>query len=266
MAATPSARPTFAQGDPVWADLITTDLPRAREFYGSVLGWTFQEPRESFGGYVNALKDGELVAGLMPKEPEMADFPDTWSVYFSSDDVSASVEAVVAAGGQVHMPPTELTGLGSMAMVADSGDAVFGLWESGTHKGFGALRVPGTPYWFELATRDFPAAQEFYPRALGMSLFPMSDTPEFRYFTVGEGRDATAGLMDASAFLPEGVPSSWQVYWGVDDADAACTTAVSLGGAVLQEAEDTPFGRIASLTDPFGAPFKVAQGIPGQEG
>jgi predicted enzyme related to lactoylglutathione lyase len=256
--------PAFSPGDPIWADLLTTDMDRARAFYGSVLGWTFEETPESFGGYVNALKDGSHVAGLMPKGPDMGEVPDVWSLYFATEDASASIEAVTAAGGTVHMPVTEIADLGAMAMVADPGGASFGFWQAGVHTGFGARQKAGTPYWFELHTRDFPAVQTFYPRALGVDLFPMSDTPEFRYFTFGEGRDATAGIMDASAFLPEGVPSTWQVYWGVDDADAASAAAVSLGGSVLQEAEDTPFGRIAALTDPFGTPFKIAQGTPGR--
>ena len=58
----------------------------------------------------------------------------------------------------------------------------------------------------------------------------MSDTPEFRYTTLGEGEDQLAGIMDASAFLPAGVPAHWSIYFGVDDTDAALAKIKSLGG------------------------------------
>jgi predicted enzyme related to lactoylglutathione lyase len=63
--------------------------------------------------------------------------------------------------------------------------------------------------------------------------------------------------MDSSSFLPADVPSHWAVYFNVEDADEACAKAIELGGAVVRPAEDTPFGRLAELTDPNGAMFKL---------
>jgi predicted enzyme related to lactoylglutathione lyase len=66
-----------------------------------------------------------------------------------------------------------------------------------------------------------------------------------------------AGIMDSSAFLPEGVPAHWAVYLRVADTDAAVKTAVELGGALIMPAEDTPYGRVAMLSDPTGGHFRV---------
>jgi hypothetical protein len=87
----------------------------------------------------------------------------------------------------------------------------------------------------------------------------MSDTPEFRYTTLGSGAEAKAGIMDADSFLPEGIPSNWQIYWGVESADSALEMVQRLGGQVVRTAEDTPFGRIATVTDPMGAVFLIHQ-------
>ena len=65
--------------------------------------------------------------------------------------------------------------------------------------------------------------------------------------------------MDASAFLPEGVPAQWSIYFGVGDADAALAKIVELGGTITQPAEDTPYGRLAQAADPTGALFKLVQ-------
>jgi predicted enzyme related to lactoylglutathione lyase len=50
------------------------------------------------------------------------------------------------------------------------------------------------------------------------------------------------------------------VYFGTDDADKALAQVTDLGGAVVQPAEDTPYGRLAVATDPMGAEFKIIQG------
>jgi uncharacterized protein len=85
----------------------------------------------------------------------------------------------------------------------------------------------------------------------------MSDTPEFRYTTLRHGEDWLAGIMDASGFLPDGVPAHWSVYFGVDDTDAALAKIVDLGGSILMAAEDTPYGRLATAADPTSAQFKL---------
>jgi hypothetical protein len=85
----------------------------------------------------------------------------------------------------------------------------------------------------------------------------MSDTPDFRYTTLGKGDSAKAGIMDASAYLPAEVPSNWQVYFAVEDADASIEKAVGLGARVIDGPDDTPFGRLATLADPTGAMFKI---------
>ncbi len=85
------------------------------------------------------------------------------------------------------------------------------------------------------------------------------DTPEFRYTTLGEGEGRLAGIMDAATFLPEGAPAHWSVYFGVDDAVATVAKALELGGAVVDPPEDTPYGRLATLTDPTGTRFKLVQ-------
>jgi predicted enzyme related to lactoylglutathione lyase len=63
--------------------------------------------------------------------------------------------------------------------------------------------------------------------------------------------------MDAASFLPEGVPAHWSVYWEVDDPAATIATMTRLGGSVVAAPEDTPYGRLATVTDPAGAQFKL---------
>ena len=118
--------------------------------------------------------------------------------------------------------------------VTDAGGAAIGVWQPGLHQGFGVLGEPGTPSWFELHTRDYDAAVAFYRDVFGWDTHAVSDTPEFRYTTLADGDGWLAGIMDASGFLPDGVPAHWSVYFGVEDTDAALAKIVDLGGSIVQ--------------------------------
>ncbi len=199
------ARETTPAGAPCWVDLLTSDPERSRDFYGQVFGWTSTEPEEQFGGYFNFAKDGVLVAGGMPKQPGM-EAPDTWSVYLATDDAQKTIDAATVHGGQILVPAMEVADLGTMGMVSDAGGAAIGIWQPGLHKGFGIVAEEGAPGWFEVYTRDYDATIAFYRDVFGWNTQTVGDTPEFRYTVALHGTDQIAGIMDGSAFLPEGAP------------------------------------------------------------
>lgn len=249
-------RETAPTGAPCWVDLMTSDVDRARDFYGRLFGWTSDDPIEEFGGYFNFSKDGTLVAGGMPAMPE-AGPPNIWSVYLASDDARKTVEVAAANGAQIIAPAMDVADLGTMAVMIDPTGAVIGTWQPGTHKGFGIHAETGTPSWFELHTKDHGAAVEFYRTVFGWDTSAVSDTDDFRYTTANAGEQQLAGVMDASAFLPSEVPSNWAVYFGTDNTDATLAKIVELGGSVVEPAQDTPYGRLAVAADPMGARFRL---------
>ncbi len=248
-------RDTAPTGAPCWVDLMTSDPARARDFYTALFGWTAEEPNDEFGGYFNFRKDDVRIAGCMQAMPDGA--KDVWSVHLATDDAEKTVEVAQAHGGSVLVPPMAVGDLGVMSAVVDPSGAAVGAWQPGTHPGFRSYGEPGTPSWWELLTRDYAAAIAFYRDVFGWPLKTMSDTDEFRYSVFAHGEEFLGGIMDASGFLPEGVPSHWSVYFGAADVDAALATIGELGGTVIRPAEDTPYGRIADAADPMGAVFKV---------
>jgi predicted enzyme related to lactoylglutathione lyase len=246
-------------GAPCWVDLFTSDPDRSRAFYGELFGWTSEAAESEYGGYINFAKDGERVAGGMRNDGTSGS-PDVWSVYLATDDARATVAAAIARGGQVVVPAMPVGELGTMAVVSDAGKATIGVWQSGLHTGFGVFAEPGTPAWFELHTRDYDAAVDFYRTVFRWDAHVTGDSPEFRYTTLGHGDGQLAGIMDASGFLPDGEPAHWSVYFGVTDTDKALEQIVALGGAVVRGAEGTPYGRLATAADPTGAVFKLVAG------
>jgi uncharacterized protein len=246
-------------GAPCWIDLMTSDPDKVRSFYGELFGWTSEEAGEEYGGYINFLKHGLPVAGCMKNDPQF-ETPDVWSVYLASEDAQATVDAAAANGGEVMVPVMDVMDLGRMAVVSDAGGASIGVWQPSAHQGFRVVGEPGAPSWFELHTRDYDASVAFYREVFGWDVHVAGDTPGFRYTTLGEGDDQQAGIMDAAAFLPDGVPAHWSVYFAVDDTEAALAKLADLGGSVVRPAEDTPYGSLATAADPTGAVFKLRSG------
>ncbi len=251
--------PTIVPGAPCWIDLYSSDAGRAKDFYGRLLGWTTLDPGPDYGGYFLFQKDGKVVAGCMANDGEQG-APDAWTIYLHADDADRTVEAAKAQGAQVHVEPMDVTQNGRMAMVGDPGGAAVGIWQPGEVHGFELRGEPGTAAWFELHTSAYEPSVAFYRDVFGWDAHTMSDTPEFRYTTLGEGDGALAGIMDATVYRDAGVPSAWEVYFEVEDADATVAQAVELGATVEDEPHDTPYGRLASLTDPTGTRFKLLQG------
>lgn len=243
-------------GAPCWIDLSTADPAGSRAFYGSLFGWTAGEPNEAFGGYFNYLLNGVPVAGCMKNDGDR-NAPDVWSVYLATDDIAKVVETTTANGGAVLSPGMEVGDLGTMALITDAGEAAIGAWQPATFTGFGVVDETNAPVWFELHTRDHKKSVAFYREVFGWDTFDVADTDEFRYTTLGAGDDQKAGIMDASGFLPEDVPAHWSVYFGSDDVDATIAMAIELGGSVVDPAQDTPYGRLATITDSTGAVLKL---------
>ncbi|MEV7607230.1 VOC family protein [Paenarthrobacter sp. NPDC089322] len=254
--------PEITPGAPCWIDLMTSDTEKAKAFYNALFGWTYETgDQEKYGGYITASKDGRMVAGIMQKQADMGAMPDVWSTYLRTDDIQATTEAAAAHGGQIYMDPMEVPEQGSMALYGDSSGAAIGAWQFGGMKGYELAAESGAPAWHELLSKDYESAVSFYQNVFGWDTAVVGDTPEFRYTTLGSGNDAKAGIMDASGFLPEQVPSMWSVYFAVDNMDATVEQALALGATIIQPAEDTPFGRLATLSDPTGAVFKLVQDL-----
>jgi predicted enzyme related to lactoylglutathione lyase len=237
-------------------DLITSDVEKSVAFYTQLLGWTTQDAPPDFGGYRYFEKDGKAVGGCMANEPEWQ-APDGWSVYVRSDDVRATAAAAESHGGSTVMGPMDVPPNGSFVTLRDAGGAVISAWQPGTELGFGALGEENTPVHFELHTREYDKTVQFYRDVFGWTPQVLADEPGFRYTTHSDATNPRAGIMDASAFLPADAQPHWSVYLGVADVDAALDRAVELGGSVVAAAEDTPYGRLATVSDPTGGVFKL---------
>ena len=170
------------------------------------------------------------------------------------------VAGVQAAGGRLLMGPDAVADIGRYVIIQDPTGAVVGLWQSnpGRDWPFG-VAAPGRFTWAELNTRDGRAADEFFTGLFGYQAVQVS-SGETDYVTYGVDNEPVLGRMVMTGHVPEGVPPHWMIYFDVDPAlgtDALVARITGLGGTTHVPPFDTPYGRIAVVSDPTGAPFAV---------
>ncbi|MFH8609316.1 VOC family protein [Streptomyces sp. NPDC018029] len=259
------------EGVPCWVDAMLPDVEGGKRFYGELFGWTFgQGGGPEHGRHAEAYSDGLPVAALAPKADGR--MPTVWTVYMATPDAAALAERVRDAGGSVITEPRPAGAAGTMALVADPEGAVFGLWQPGTHHGFGKRQQPGSYCWAEVYSRNKDLVDPFYERVFGYGGFDLDlDGEDFRTWSPAgaePGPDTAIGgrsLIPAAAGpgarlrIPDEMPAHFLVYFNVDDADATAAAVTRLGGRVQAPPHDTPYGRIAVFTDNQGATFAVLQ-------
>lgn len=109
-----------------WSELSTSDLEKSKAFYSEVFGWGWGGADE----YAEAQVGGRSIAGVMTRRPDMpADVPDSWLVYFGSEDVDADAKKAAERGATIVVQPTDIPGTGRFAVLLDPQGAAFALFK-----------------------------------------------------------------------------------------------------------------------------------------
>lgn len=109
-----------------WNELGTRDVAAAKQFYGAVFGWGFQDHDMGDMGTYTELKVGDAsVGGMMDITGRVPDeIPSHWLTYFGVDDTDAAVEQAKSGGGSVTFGPIDIPA-GRFAIVLDPAGAAF---------------------------------------------------------------------------------------------------------------------------------------------
>ncbi|PRY42241.1 VOC family protein [Umezawaea tangerina] len=239
-------------GTPTWVDLGIPDLDRAKEFYGALFGWEFSTSGPETGHYTTCLLDGRRVAAIVPDpEPGGTDF--AWNVYLATADVDATAKSVIEAGGTVRVEPSDVMTQGRMAIAVDPTGAQFGLWQGRDHIGCEVVNEPNSLVRNDLVTPNPEPAREFYASVFGFTLERNEDMPDFDFTFLRRADGHEVGGVFGN---PAAVRSRWDTCFEVADTDAAVARAVAAGGTTTTP-NDMLYGRIATVTDPFGTEFSI---------
>ena len=239
-------------GTPTWIDLGIPDLEGAMRFYGALFGWDFQVGPPETMRYTHCLLGGRRVAALAENRGQEADGA-WWNMYLATGDCDATLGRVTDAGGTPVMGPVDVPDQGRMAIVKAPVGAQFGLWEGRGFVGCEVVNEPGSLVRNDLVTPDPEPARAFYSAVFGFTLDGNQDMPgfDFTFLRRPDGHEI-GGVMG----VPGAPSSSWATTFEVADTDAVVARAAEAGGSPGQ-AEDFVYGRMATITDPFGAELTV---------
>lgn len=109
-----------------WNELNTGNAVAAKEFYGRVFGWEFEDREtENADSYVIGMVDGDRVAGMLEMSGRVpSEAPPHWNTYFTVEDTEAAIAQVEGGGGAKVMGPMDVE-VGRIAVVHDPWGAIF---------------------------------------------------------------------------------------------------------------------------------------------
>ncbi len=249
------AEPTYTHGRMVWRELMTTDVERARAFYGELFNWKIDAGMDMgpAGTYFLAKLGETMVAGIMKAPQEMG--MSAWISVASVADVDATAVAAKENGGKVINPPTTMPTVGRYATIADADGAVLSLLKS--DNGDTPIGQPKVSEfcWETLNTADTSRAITFYDKVLGWKTMA-GPAGEGSVFTVDGSREGQV----ADIQLAQGFPPCWLTYVVVEKLEHSRERAEKLGAKVMMPLIEVPtVGRIAVIADPTGGAIGLFQ-------
>jgi predicted enzyme related to lactoylglutathione lyase len=225
-----------------WFDLMSSDVPAARSFYGALLGWNLEDHNPGYTMIRDA--EGRTLGGMMGTAPGR---PSGWLPYVTTDDVTATTAKIRASGGTIFREGAA-AGVGRFVIFGDRQGAVLSAIQLDNEQEYPREKAKSHITWAELQTTDIPDAVAFHTGIFG---WPTREwTPE--YILIGE--DHAGGIAPAHG------PPAWLIYVNVGDADATAKRVEALGGRTF--VAPRPMGRIGQFAvfgDPTGGMFAVMQ-------
>lgn len=109
----------------VHVELNTTDLGKAKSFYGQLFNWTLEEVP---GMEYTVIKVGEGTGGGMMTHP-VPGAPSMWLPYVGVDDIEASTQKAKSLGATVVKDVTEIPMVGWFSVILDPTGAAIALFK-----------------------------------------------------------------------------------------------------------------------------------------
>ena len=254
-------------GEFIWYELLTDNCDDAITFYSAILGWEATASGHPSMDYrILHAKDEDTgescgACGLLQLNEEMRQggARPVWLGYIGVDDVDHSVANIVACGGKVKMPATDIPNVGRLAMVTDPQGVPFYVmrgFSDQTSLAFASDKPRvGHCAWNELVTNDPESAKTFYFKEFGwskdgeMNMGPMGAYEFIRH----------NGVIGAVMPKPNDMPiPMWNYYFRCADIDNAVNTIAELGGKIEFGPDEIPGGQfIVKGLDPQGALFAL---------
>jgi predicted enzyme related to lactoylglutathione lyase len=125
----PGARLADEPGAMCFGELVVHDVPAATRFYTGLFGWETVERDMPSGRYTFFTRGKDVVAGTMAIGHDWGPVSPHWQVYFGVESCDTAIGRAKQLGGSVFFGPLDVPGAGRLAVLQDSGGAVFVAWQ-----------------------------------------------------------------------------------------------------------------------------------------
>ena len=112
----------------VHVELSTTDLSKAKAFYGQLFDWKLEDMPMPQGTYT-MISVGDGTGGGMMAQP-MPGAPSAWLPYVVVDDIAAATKKAQSLGATLCKEVTEVKDMGWFSIISDPTGAMIGLWKT----------------------------------------------------------------------------------------------------------------------------------------
>jgi len=112
----------------VHVELNTTNLAKAKEFYGKLFAWELEDVQMGPGETYTMIKVGEGTGGGMMTHP-MPGQPSMWLAYTQVDDIRAATNKAKSLGATIVKDVTDIPGVGSFSVIVDPTGAALALFQ-----------------------------------------------------------------------------------------------------------------------------------------
>jgi uncharacterized protein len=209
-------------------------------------------------GYTFFLNEGSPVGGAtqLPDRAKQMGAPPHWMSNVQVSDVDATVAEAKKLNGRVLVEPSEYSGVGRYALIADPFGAVIRVLVPTQPMKVRDVSRPGEVCWHELLSEDHEASLAFYGKLFGWKKRSEFDMGAMgKYVLYGDDARDLGGMFTKPKEMHA---SAWNYYFQVSDLDAAVERAKEKGGKLCNGPMSIPSGaRIAQLSDPQGAGFSL---------
>jgi uncharacterized protein len=256
-------RKIMPHGRFAWYELVTTDVEAAKTFYAEVVGWGAQDASMPGVSYTLFTAAGASVCGLvgLPEDARQSGFEPGWLGYVGVDDVDAAADRIIALGGAVQVPPTDIPNVSRFSVAVDPQRATIALfkwhdWDRPRDEQAAELDAPGRVGWHELLAADWEQAWSFYGALFGWQKATANIGAMGTYQQFSAAGQTIGGMFTKPAVVPT---PFWLYYFNVGDIDAAAQRVQTGGGQIFNGPIEVPGGGrwIVQCTDPQGAIFAL---------
>ena len=115
----------------VQLELNTTDLPKAKEFYGKLFEWTLQDTKMGEHGDLDytMINVGKGTGGGMMKQL-IPNAGSSWLPYVEVADIQASTKKAASLGAKIMKDVMPVADMGWLSIIVDPTGAMLGLWQT----------------------------------------------------------------------------------------------------------------------------------------